>query len=139
MEYYKIYTNGQMKLRLIQQHFDKAAFQYLNDNGEVLEYIVGTGCLFNGDKVTWNWGSYNLTEEQAIKEVTDETKTPATDFFETFSEKVKSNYREFMDCYEDCDTYSDGNCIEIAKDMITEMYEMIQQVEKEVARYKANH
>lgn len=139
MEYYKIYTNGQMKLRLIQQHFDKAAFQHLNDNGEVLEYIVGTGCLFNGDKVTWNWGSYNLTGEQAIKEVTGETKTPATDFFETFSEKVKSNYREFMDCYEDCDTYSDGNCIEIAKDMITEMYEMIQQVEKEVARYKANH
>lgn len=139
MEYYKIYTNGQMKLRLIQQHFNKAAFQHLNDNGEVLEYIVGTGCLFNGDKVTWNWGSYNLTEEQAIKEVIGEIKTPVTDSFETLSKKVKSNYQEFMDCYEDRDTYSDGSCVEIAKDMITEMYEMIQQVEKEVAEYKANH
>lgn len=44
-----------------------------------------------------------------------------------------------MKCYEDRDTYSDGDCVDVAKDMIVEMYGMIKQVEEEIAKYKANH
>lgn len=74
MEDCEIFTNGQMKLRLIQQQPDKAAFQHLDDNGDVMEYIIGTGCQFDGDKVTWNWGSYGLTMEQAFIVMTDKKR-----------------------------------------------------------------
>ena len=76
---------------------------------------------------------------QTVEEATGKTKTPVTDSFETFSEKVKNDYQEFMKCYEDRDTYSDGDCVDVAKDMIVEMYGMIKQVEEEIAKYKANH
>lgn len=66
MELGKIYKNNIMTLRLIRVVNNNAAFEHLVDNN-VQEYIVGTSCRFDGDTVTWGWGSYNLTRAQAIR------------------------------------------------------------------------
>lgn len=62
----KIYRNNIMNLRLVSVAGNDAVFEHLM-NGEVAEYIVGTKCDFDGDCVSWGWGSYNLTREQAMK------------------------------------------------------------------------
>lgn len=66
MELGKVYKNNIMTLRLIKSVNNNAAFEHLI-NGEVEDYIVGEYCRFDGDSVTWGWGSYNLTRAQAIK------------------------------------------------------------------------
>ncbi len=66
MELGKVYKNNIMTLRLIKSVNNNAAFEHLI-NGEVVDYIVGVYCRFDGDSVTWGWGSYNLTRAQAIK------------------------------------------------------------------------
>lgn len=62
----QIYFNNVMTLRLIKKSGENAVFAHLI-NGEVQEYIVGKLCKFDGKSVTWAFGSYNLTKQQALR------------------------------------------------------------------------
>ena len=58
----EVYTNGNMKLKLIATKDNNAAFARLNDDGSEFDYIIGKVCSFD-DKdrtVSWCWGSYPM-------------------------------------------------------------------------------
>ncbi len=57
-----------MVLRLIDSVKGNSAFEHIID-GVVRECIVGQKCVFDGNTVTWGWGFYNLTKEQALKKL----------------------------------------------------------------------
>jgi hypothetical protein len=61
-----IFKNGEMILRLIKKSDEHAAFEHLVD-GKIQEYVVGNFCKFDGNTVTWRWGTYNISKSLAIK------------------------------------------------------------------------
>lgn len=52
------YKNGTMNLKAIAKNGDSVLFERFNGDGTAYDYIIGTGCSFDGDTVSWCWGSY---------------------------------------------------------------------------------
>ena len=59
-----IFKNGEMVLRLIKKSGENAAFEHLVD-GKVQEHIIGNSCKFDGNTVTWLWGTH-ITESLTV-------------------------------------------------------------------------
>lgn len=66
--------NNIMNLVLIEKKFDDAVFARLDGDGSVYDYVLGRECVFNKDTVTWSWGHYNLTIEQALAQLRNKYK-----------------------------------------------------------------
>lgn len=52
------YTNGTMNLKAIAKNGDNILFERLNSNKTAYDYVIGKGCVFDGDSVSWCWGTY---------------------------------------------------------------------------------
>lgn len=67
-----IFRNGDMTLRLVVFYNDSAVFARLNPDGTTHDFIYAYVVFFdkrNPGNVCWSHGSYDLTEEQAMKKI----------------------------------------------------------------------
>jgi hypothetical protein len=56
----KIYRNGSTILKAKAYKGDKVLFARLNGDGSEFDYVMGSGVVFDGDNVSWLWGTYPM-------------------------------------------------------------------------------